>query len=69
MILNSHIAEQLAAAHRRDLLEAAQRERLVGQARAYDRRRFPSHAIRREARRPRPVESSLRASTPCTGTP
>lgn len=32
MILNSYIHEQLAEAHRRDLLETAERHRLAGQA-------------------------------------
>jgi hypothetical protein len=32
-ILNTHIHEQVAAAHRRDLLEAADRARLAAQAR------------------------------------
>ena len=43
MILSSYIHEQLAAAHRRDLLEAADRSRLIAQARQRrsERQRFP----------------------------
>ena len=43
MILSSYIHELLAAAHRRDLLEAADQNRLVAQARQRrrERRRFP----------------------------
>ena len=33
MILSSYIHQQLAAAHRRDLLEAAEQSRLIAQAR------------------------------------
>ena len=43
MILSSYIHEQLAAARRRDLLEAADQSRLIAQARQHrsERRRFP----------------------------
>ena len=43
MILSSYIHEQLAAAHRRDLLEAAEQSRLIAQARQRrsERQRFP----------------------------
>lgn len=43
MILSSYIHEQLAAAHRRDLLEAAEQSRLIAQARQRrsERHRFP----------------------------
>ena len=43
MILHSYIHERLAAAHRRDLLEAAEQSRLVAQARQRrsERQRFP----------------------------
>ena len=43
MILSSYIHQQLAAAHRRDLLEAAEQSRLIAQARQRrsERQRFP----------------------------
>ena len=43
MILNSYIHQQLAAAHRRDLLEAAEQSRLIAQARQRrsERQRLP----------------------------
>ena len=43
MILGSYIHEPLAAAHRRDLLDAADQSRLVAQARRRrsERQRFP----------------------------
>ena len=52
MIPSSYIPEQLAAAHRRDLLEAADQSRLIAQARQRPskRRRVPLprwHASRR----------------------
>jgi hypothetical protein len=68
MILNTDIHEQLAAAQRRDLLEAAERERLVAQARGHDRRRFWSRALRRVAPRPQRIEPALCACAPRTAT-
>ena len=43
MILSSYIHERLAAAHRRDLLEAAEQSQLIAQARQRrsERQRFP----------------------------
>ena len=64
MIPNSYISEQLAVARRRDLLEAAERERLAGQAGAHDRHRIQPRVLRRGVRRPHPVDSSLCASAP-----
>jgi hypothetical protein len=67
MILNSYIHEQLATAHRRDVLEAATRHRLGAQARTRGRHRFPSRTIRREeVPRPRRVASSLCGSARTT---
>jgi hypothetical protein len=64
MILNGYIHDQLAAAHRRDLLDAAERGRLAAQARAHGRHvlRFP--ASRRAAPSRSGVESRLCAPCP-----
>jgi hypothetical protein len=59
MILDHYISEQLAIAYRRDLLEAAERERLAGQAREDDRHRLRRRTLRPGVGRPRPIDSSL----------
>lgn len=50
MILNSYIHDQMAAAHRRDLLEAAGHYRMATQA----RHRLGVRSSRSTSRRPRP---------------
>jgi hypothetical protein len=67
MILNSYIHEQLPTAHRSDLLEAAERDRLAAPTRTHDR--HGSRALSREVRRPRPTEGSVCGSVPRTVRP
>jgi hypothetical protein len=64
MILNSYISEQLTVARGSDLREAAERERLAGQARVHDRHPIQPRMLRRGVRRSRPVDSSLCGSAP-----
>ena len=52
MISNSYVHEQMAAAHHRDLLEAAEHARLVAQARQHHRARQRS-SLRGRAPHPR----------------
>jgi hypothetical protein len=66
MLLNSYVHQQLGASHRGDLLEAAGRDRLAGQARARDRDLLRRRAPRREGVRPHPVASLPRGSAPRT---
>ena len=58
MMLSSYIHEQLAAAHRRDLLEPAEQSRLIAQARQRrsERQRFPLPFRRPTTRRGTIVE-------------
>jgi len=51
MILNSYIEQELFAARRRDLQEAAERTRLAAQARAHRDRAFRFSALRAVLRR------------------
>jgi hypothetical protein len=47
MTVHAYIHEQLAAAHRRDLLETAQHARGAAQTRDHERRQFRFPALRR----------------------
>ncbi|MBV9167038.1 MAG: hypothetical protein JO342_12900 [Solirubrobacterales bacterium] len=64
MTLSTYISEQLAAAHRRDLLEAAERHRMAAQANAHRRRPSPSPAPGGAARS-RPVADRRPVADPC----
>jgi hypothetical protein len=62
MISDSYIHEQMAAAHHRDLLEAAEHARLVAQARQHHRMRQRSFLRRRPPRPRMSIEPRGRAS-------
>jgi hypothetical protein len=71
MILSSYIHEQLAAAHRRDLLESAERARLAAQLRRHTSTREPVRmAVRWSRSRRRTAFQSCRCapSLPTTTT-
>jgi hypothetical protein len=70
MMFSSYIHEQLAAAHRRDLLEAAERARLIARVHEHrgERQRFQLRSgsrapRRRAAAEPRPSASASPTAT------
>jgi hypothetical protein len=67
MTLNNYIHEQLAAAHGRDLFEAAERERLAVRVRQ-PRERFRLALGRRGLRRPADLDHRVCAPSPRTVT-
>lgn len=68
MTFNSYINDQLAAAHRRDLLQAAERNRLVAQARERRAQSSRSASAWRRARRHALRAPRLFTSSPSTAT-
>lgn len=65
MIPNTYFHQQLAGAHRRDLLEAAEHARLAAQARQHPTTREPLRSVVRwrELRRRTAAEPSPRATS------
>lgn len=66
MTLSTYLNEELGAAHRRDLLAAAEHHRLAAQARQPHGARFLRSIFRREPRRQAARTPCLSPTTPST---
>jgi hypothetical protein len=69
MILNSYIHQQWAAAHRRDLVEAAERGRLAAQARQGRQHSSARQPFRLAFRWPGPRHRAALEPSPCATSP